>query len=76
MLLDHFKECLIVAFMDFECTVDTIGTRFLRAPHILEQMRRNVPSHEVGFTKKVDVYSFGMLCYEVITGCIPFDRHP
>jgi serine/threonine protein kinase len=21
---------------------------------------------------KVDIYSFGMLCYEILTGCIPF----
>lgn len=28
---------------------------------------------KVVFTTKADVYSFGMTCYEIVTGCIPFE---
>jgi serine/threonine protein kinase len=28
------------------------------------------------FSAKADVYSFGMVCYEILTGHHPFDGHP
>ncbi|KAG0561181.1 hypothetical protein KC19_9G043400 [Ceratodon purpureus] len=62
--------------IDYECSVGVIGTGFWRAPEILEQVQKRVPSSELVFTKKADIYSFGMMCYEMVTGCIPFEGHP
>jgi serine/threonine protein kinase len=62
--------------MDFECSLGVVGTGFWRAPQILKQLQKRVPSHEVVFTKEADIYSFGMLCYEIITGRLPFEDHP
>lgn len=49
---------------------------FWRALKILKPVQRGVPCHEVVFTKKANIYSFGMLCYEIITRHIPFEGHP
>ncbi|KAG0598492.1 hypothetical protein M758_12G078800 [Ceratodon purpureus] len=62
--------------IDYECSVGVVGTGFWRAPEILEQVRRRVRSCDMVFTKEADIYSFGMMCYEVVTGCIPFEGHP
>jgi serine/threonine protein kinase len=56
--------------------VGVTGTGFWRAPEVLEQVKRRVPSQELVFTEKADVYSFGMMCCKVVTGCIPFEGHP
>ena len=44
----------------------TRSTVFWRAPEILEQLKVRVPSSNMNFTMKGDVYSFG----------IPFEGHP
>ncbi|KAG0586129.1 hypothetical protein KC19_2G066600 [Ceratodon purpureus] len=59
---------------DFECSVGVLGTRFYRAPEILMQIQSRLPSEKVVFTKEADIYNFGMLCYEIITGCLPFEN--
>lgn len=64
------------AVVDYECSMGVAGTGFWRAPEILEQMQNRVPSHQLVFTDKADVYSFGMMSYEIVTGCIPFEGHP
>ncbi|KAG0559221.1 hypothetical protein KC19_10G088400 [Ceratodon purpureus] len=64
----------LVYVADFECSVGVLGTAFWRAPEILQQYREKVS--KVVFTKKCDVYSFGMTCYELISGCLPFEDHP
>ncbi|KAG0601271.1 hypothetical protein M758_11G097800 [Ceratodon purpureus] len=60
---------------DYECALGVMGTRFWRAPEVLLGMRdpkkRSSPTL---FTKKSDVYSYGMLCYEIATGFLPFER--
>ncbi|KAG0601270.1 hypothetical protein M758_11G097700 [Ceratodon purpureus] len=60
---------------DYECALGVMGTGFWRAPEVLLGMRdgkkRCSPTL---FTKKSDVYSYGMLCYEIATGFLPFER--
>ena len=77
VLLDRASTCASIV-IDYECSVRVTGTGFWRAPEILEQLqkRRRDPEREVVVTKEADIYSFGMLCYEVITGCMPFEDHP
>ncbi|KAG0603352.1 hypothetical protein M758_10G087000 [Ceratodon purpureus] len=58
---------------DFECSVGVVGTGFWRAPEILQQLKNKVS--KVVFTNKCDVYSFGMTCYELISGRLPFEDH-
>ena len=60
--------------IDYECLMGLRGTGFWRAPEILEQLQKRwrVPGHIVVVTKEADICSFGMLCYEVITGRMPF----
>ncbi|KAG0554287.1 hypothetical protein KC19_12G079600 [Ceratodon purpureus] len=51
------------------------GTGFWRAPEILsgEIIRRDYYGKEL-FTEKCDVYSYSMICYELVTGRIPFEE--
>ncbi|KAG0557081.1 hypothetical protein KC19_11G100700 [Ceratodon purpureus] len=59
---------------DYECALGVMGTGFWRAPEVLLGMmdpkKRCSPTL---FTKKSDVYSYGMLCYEIVTGFLPFE---
>ncbi|KAG0598490.1 hypothetical protein M758_12G078600 [Ceratodon purpureus] len=74
---DNSLDGLDISFViDYECSVGVVGTGFWRAPEILEQLQKRVPSCDMVFTKEADIYSFGMMCYEVVTGCIPFEGHP
>ena len=58
---------------DFECSVGVVGTGYWRAPEILQAVQAcDIRSHL--FSEKSDVYSFAMTCYEVLTGCIPFEN--
>jgi serine/threonine protein kinase len=66
-----------VLVADFESSAGTIGTGFWRAPEILLALRNRSISEPETFTHQTDVYSYAMTCYEVITGCVPFeDRSP
>ncbi|KAG0559114.1 hypothetical protein KC19_10G079900 [Ceratodon purpureus] len=62
---------------DYECSVGVVGTGFYRAPEILRacKERRISQSKEV-FSGGGDIYSYGMTCYEVLTGKVPFENHP
>ncbi|CAK9191814.1 unnamed protein product [Sphagnum troendelagicum] len=51
-----------------------VGTGFWRAPEVLSSLRDGIT--QPTYTSKADVYSYGMTCYEVLTGLIPFDEHP
>ncbi|KAG0562223.1 hypothetical protein KC19_9G127800 [Ceratodon purpureus] len=57
---------------DYECSVGVIGTGFWRAPEILLAVKNHNITSEL-FTEASDVYSYGMTCYEIITGRIPFE---
>lgn len=63
------------AVADYECSLGVMGTGYWRAPEIL----RGVQKHNVkqqSFTQKADIYSFGMTCFEVVTGKIPLEDIP
>jgi serine/threonine protein kinase len=68
------KPCPIseLHITDFERSEDVLGTGFYRAPEVLQSGAEI--SHHQWLT--ADIYSFGMVCYEVLTGRIPFDGHP
>jgi serine/threonine protein kinase len=57
---------------DFECSVGVVGTGFWRAPEILQAVKSRNIKPEL-FTKSADVYSYGMTCYEIVTGRMPFE---
>ncbi|KAG0575543.1 hypothetical protein KC19_5G011400 [Ceratodon purpureus] len=58
-----------------ECALGVMGTGFWRAPEVLLGIRdRKKRCSPTLFTKKSDVYSYGMLCYEIATGFLPFER--
>ncbi|KAG0584674.1 hypothetical protein M758_3G228700 [Ceratodon purpureus] len=60
---------------DYECSVGVVGTGFWRAPEILSGLN-NDDDHSNLCTKESDVYSYGMTCYEMLTGNIPFANSP
>ena len=62
---------------DYECSVGVVGMGYWRAPEILSvvqagDIKRHLFNEEL-FNEKSDVYGFAMTCYEVLTGCIPFE---
>ena len=59
---------------DFDSSENILGTGFWRAPEVLRTLAQSGPSLENIWTEKVDVYSYGMTCYEVLTGRMPFDH--
>ncbi|KAG0603162.1 hypothetical protein M758_10G070900 [Ceratodon purpureus] len=62
---------------DYECSIGVVGTGFFRAPEILQACKDRMASQrpEV-FSRAADVYAYGMTCYEVLTGKLPFGDHP
>ncbi|CAK9193417.1 unnamed protein product [Sphagnum troendelagicum] len=48
-----------------------VGTTRWRAPEVFE-----VEENRKKYTKSADVYSFSMLCFEVLTGAVPFKDRP
>lgn len=59
---------------DFECSIGVVGTGFFRAPEILQACKDySIKDKPELFTKESDVYSYGMLCYEILTGKLPFE---
>ena len=58
-------------------SIEVGGTTFWRAPKVLEACRRrNVGRKPELFTREADNYSYGMTCYEVLIGKVPFEDHP
>ncbi|KAG0561561.1 hypothetical protein KC19_9G073500 [Ceratodon purpureus] len=62
---------------DYECSIGVVGTGFFRAPEILQACKERMASQRPKvFTRAGDVYAYGMTCYEVLTGKLPFENHP
>jgi len=57
---------------DYESSDGVLGTGFFRAPEVLRALRDDT---KVEYSAAVDVYSFGMVCYELLTGKYPFEGH-
>ena len=70
----HETPCYRVVKAYFESLVGIIGTGFWRVPEILLALKNPNVTEEM-FTPQADVYSYAMTCYEVITGCVPFEGH-
>ena len=69
--LNHDLQCFVA---DFECSIGVVGTGYWRAPEILEAVKNRTWSTTPNlFTTKSDVYSYGMICYEILTGHVPFE---
>lgn len=77
--VNYFRELdplrgkiLLVDVADFECSGGVVGTGYWRAPEILQAVQlHDIKPHL--FTEKSDVYSFSITCYEILTGCMPFE---
>ncbi|KAG0602570.1 hypothetical protein M758_10G024100 [Ceratodon purpureus] len=58
---------------DYESSMQVQGTGFWRAPEVLKDLLKQPRDRDEGiWTEKVDIYSYAMTCYEVLTGFIPF----
>jgi serine/threonine protein kinase len=57
---------------DFDTPDDIVGTGFWRAPEVLEALKNGV---KPTLSPSADVYSYGMLCYELLTGQVPLDEY-
>ena len=67
---------LYCSVADFESSIGVMGTGFWRAPEILRAVReKNVDARPELFSRQADSYSYGMTCYEVLTGRVPFEDH-
>lgn len=58
--------------MNFEWSKEVIGIGLWRGPEILQQMKDSVPGSEMQITGESDVYSYAMICYEIVTRHTPF----
>ncbi len=56
---------------DSRFTTPMVGATQWRAPEVFE-----VDENREKYTKSADVYSFSMLCFEVLTGDVPFTGKP
>jgi hypothetical protein len=61
---------------DYECSIGVIGTGFFRAPEILQACKDHKLKERLEvFSKAADIYGYGMVCYEALTGKLPFEGH-
>ncbi|CAM6053858.1 unnamed protein product [Sphagnum tenellum] len=70
----ELKEDLVydwfwVSVGDYESSDAVVGTGFWRPPEVLKALKEDITPT---YTPAVDVYGFGMVCYELLTGHIPF----
>ncbi|KAH9576743.1 hypothetical protein CY35_01G179400 [Sphagnum magellanicum] len=53
----------------YETSDGVVGTGFWRPPEVLKAVKEDI---RPTYTPAADVYGFGMVCYELLTGHIPF----
>ncbi|KAG0559120.1 hypothetical protein KC19_10G080500 [Ceratodon purpureus] len=80
VLVREFKSTWpkwICVVADYECSIGVVGTNFFRAPEILQACNDKMTNQrpEV-FSRAADIYAYGMTCYEVLVGKLPFEDHP
>jgi len=68
--LTDFGESKLKLY-DSGYTTPMVGTTRWRAPEVFE-----MEENREKYTKSADVYSFSMLCFEVLTGDVPFEDKP
>jgi serine/threonine protein kinase len=59
----------VVVVGDYETSDGVVGTKFWRPPEVLKAVKEDI---RPTYTTAADVYGFGMVCYELLTGHIPF----
>jgi serine/threonine protein kinase len=66
---DLAYDWFFVKVGDYESSDSVVGTGFWRPPEVLKALKEDITPT---YTAAVDVYGFGMVCYELLTGHIPF----
>jgi serine/threonine protein kinase len=66
---DLAYDWFFVCVGDYEGSNGVVGTGFWRPPEVLKAVKEDI---RPTYTTAVDVYGFGMVCYELLTGHIPF----
>ncbi|KAH9564203.1 hypothetical protein CY35_04G013200 [Sphagnum magellanicum] len=61
---------------DYESVDGVFGTAFWRPPEVLKALKSGSPEDlKLAYLPAGDVYGFGMVLYELLTGQIPFQGH-
>lgn len=62
--------------VDFECSSEVVGIWFFRAPEILQAYKDyDINNKPELFMEVDDVYTYGMMCYKILTVKLPFQDH-
>lgn len=62
-----------VMVVDYERLMGLVRTSYSRAPEVLQQDKHRIQRSKMLFTYKCDVYSYNIICYEIVTNHVPFE---